>query len=75
MKELLKIWPSAGQYTPSSTKRNARATKKGPGRYHKQGHSKANEAREAQLAQMAMFIGNAVANNMGAVANNMGAVV
>lgn len=64
MKELLKIWPSFGQHSPSSSRRNARATKKGSGRYHKQGYSKANEA---QLAQMAMSIGNAVANNMGAV--------
>lgn len=67
MKELLKIWPSLGKHSPVSDKRNARATKKGPGRYHKDGYSKANEAREAQLAQMAMSIGNAVANNMGAV--------
>lgn len=67
MKELLKIWPSLGKHSPASAKRNARATKKGPGRYHKNGHSKANEAREAKLAQMAMSIGNAVADNFGAV--------
>lgn len=67
MNQLLKFWPSLSQYQPSSARKNARATKKGPGRYHKDGYSKAKQAKEAQLAQMAMSIGHAVANNMSAV--------